>query len=48
MDTLTRLNEDNQLTIVMVTHDEAVAQKAHRIVRLAEGRIATVAHEEAA
>ncbi len=48
MDTLIRLNEDNQLTIVMVTHDEAVAQKAHRIVRLAEGRIANVAHEEAA
>ena len=48
MDTLTRLNEENQLTIVMVTHDEAVAQKAHRIVRLAEGRIANIAHEEAA
>ena len=48
METLTQLNEDNQLTIVMVTHDEAVAQRAHRIVRLAEGRIATVAHEEAA
>lgn len=48
MDTLIRLNEDSKLTIVMVTHDEAVAQQAHRIVRLAEGRIATLGHEEAA
>lgn len=48
MDILKALNEQNQLTIVMVTHDEAVAQQAHRIVRLAEGRIASVRHEEAA
>ncbi|APZ93800.1 ABC transporter ATP-binding protein [Fuerstiella marisgermanici] len=48
MDTLKKLNEDNQLTIVMVTHDEAVAQQAHRIVRLKEGRIANVGREEAA
>ncbi len=46
MDTLKRLNEDNQLTIVMVTHDEAVANQAHRIVRLAEGRIATIRQQE--
>lgn len=48
MDTLKQLNEDNQLTVIMVTHDEAVAQQAHRIVRLAEGRIATISREEAA
>ncbi len=48
MDTLKKLNEENQLTIVMVTHDEAVAQQAHRIVRLKEGRIANVGREEAA
>jgi len=48
MDTLKRLNEDNKLTIVMVTHDEAVAKQAHRIVRLAEGRIATISQQEAA
>ena len=48
MDTLKKLNEDSQLTIVMVTHDEAVAQQAHRIVRLKEGRIANVGREEAA
>lgn len=48
METLTRLNEDNQLTIVMVTHDEAVAQQAHRIVRLAEGRIVTIKDQKVA
>jgi ABC-type lipoprotein export system ATPase subunit len=35
---LTRLNEAGQ-TIVMVTHDERIAEKAQRIVTLADGRI---------
>ncbi len=48
METLKKLNEESQLTIVMVTHDEAIAQQAHRIVRLAEGQIATIGREEAA
>lgn len=48
MDILKKLNDERQLTVVMVTHDEAVAQQAHRIVRLAEGQIATVKREEAA
>ena len=48
MDIMKKLNEENQLTIVMVTHDEAIAQQAHRIVRLAEGQIATIGREEAA
>lgn len=48
MDTLCRLNDENQLTIVMVTHDEAVAQQAHRIVRLAQGQIVKVPKEGAA
>lgn len=39
MDLLRSLNEDQGLTIVMVTHDEAVAEQAHRIVRLASGRV---------
>ena len=39
MDVLTRLNADEKLTIIMVTHDNAIAHKAQRIVRLAEGRI---------
>lgn len=43
---LSNLNEQEGLTIIMVTHDDAVAHQAHRIVRLAEGRIEVL--EEAA
>lgn len=39
MDVLTGLNGQNDLTIIMVTHDESIAQQAHRVVRLAEGRL---------
>jgi lipoprotein-releasing system ATP-binding protein len=46
MDVLGRLNADEQLTIIMVTHDERLANQAQRIVRLNEGRIQTL--EEAA
>ncbi len=38
LDLLTGLNEKGQ-TIVMVTHDDQVASKAHRIVHLVEGEI---------
>jgi len=47
MEMLKQLNNENQLTIVMVTHDEKVAQQADRIVRLSEGRIATLGREAA-
>ncbi len=43
---LTRLNDQENLTIIMVTHDDAVAHQADRIVRLSEGR--TQVLEEAA
>jgi lipoprotein-releasing system ATP-binding protein len=36
---LASLNETRQLTIIMVTHDGAIAKQAHRTVRLVEGRI---------
>ncbi len=39
MDMMARLNEDEGLTIIMVTHDESIARQANRIVRLTEGRI---------
>lgn len=39
MNLLHQLNEEQQLTIVMVTHDDNIAQQAQRIVRLSEGRI---------
>lgn len=41
LDLLHRLNQDEQLTILMVTHDNAVAAQAHRMVRLQEGRLET-------
>jgi len=37
MNILLRLNEDHNTTIVMVTHDEMMAQKTHRLVRLFDG-----------
>ena len=46
MDVLARLNADEQLTIIMVTHDDRLAGQAQRIVRLNEGRIQML--EEAA
>jgi lipoprotein-releasing system ATP-binding protein len=36
---LHQLNEQESLTVVMVTHDPAVAEQAHRTVRLVEGQI---------
>jgi len=46
MNVLHKLNESERLTIIMVTHDEAIAHQAQRIVRLSEGRIQSL--EEAA
>jgi len=37
MDILLRLNEENGTTIVMVTHDENMARKTHRLLRLFDG-----------
>ena len=37
MDILLRLNGDQETTIVMVTHDENMAHKTHRLVRLYDG-----------
>ena len=39
MDILTALNRDEGLTIVMVTHEEDMAQYAHRLVWMVDGRI---------
>jgi len=35
-----QLNRNSGLTIVMVTHDQAIAKQADRIVRLVEGKVA--------
>lgn len=39
MSILRRLNEQEDLTIVMVTHDQGIAETADRTVRLVEGRV---------
>lgn len=43
MDLLVKLNEQEALTIIMVTHDAAIAAQAHRTVRLKEGRCESLA-----
>lgn len=37
MEILTNLNKENGTTIVMVTHDERMANKTHRLIRLYDG-----------
>lgn len=39
MDLLKSLNKDHGLTIVMVTHDNSIAEQANRIIRIENGRI---------
>ena len=39
MDLLVKLNREQGQTFVLVTHDASVARRAHRIVRMRDGRI---------
>jgi ABC-type lipoprotein export system ATPase subunit len=39
MSTLLNLQRTENLTIVMVTHDNAIADKADRIIRLVDGKV---------
>jgi len=39
MQLLTELNVDQHKTLVMVTHDPAIAKKAHRTVRIKDGKL---------
>jgi lipoprotein-releasing system ATP-binding protein len=41
LEILRTLNAEEKLTIVMVTHDLAIAEQAHQAVRLVEGRVQT-------
>lgn len=43
MEMLRELNQEQKLTIVMVTHDPWIAQQADRVVQLVEGRIQAAA-----
>jgi putative ABC transport system ATP-binding protein len=47
MDILTRLNKDQGITIVMVTHEPDMAVYAHRTIHFRDGLVADT-HEEAA
>lgn len=38
LDIFEELNRDGQ-TIIMVTHDDRIAQRAHSVIRLLDGRI---------
>jgi putative ABC transport system ATP-binding protein len=42
MDLLRRLNQEQRLTLVVVTHDPAVAAYADRVVRLRDGQIVAI------
>lgn len=42
LELLSSLNREQNLTIVMVTHDQAIAERADRIVSLVDGRIENV------
>ncbi|MEE8519624.1 MAG: ABC transporter ATP-binding protein [Dehalococcoidia bacterium] len=39
MDLLKRLNQEHNQAIIMVTHDAAIGQQAHRIIRMRDGQI---------
>ena len=39
MDLLQKLNSDENLTIVLVTHDRGVGQRCHRIVQMRDGEV---------
>lgn len=48
MELLTNLNEQEQLTIIMVTHDDLIASQAHRTVRLREGQFELLGKHQSA
>jgi putative ABC transport system ATP-binding protein len=41
MDLLARLHSELRITLVLVTHDEWIAERADRVLRLADGRLVT-------
>ena len=48
MDLLARLHADLRITLVLVTHDEWIAERADRVLRLADGRLINDVTEPAA
>ena len=39
IDLMVELNHDAQTTLVLVTHDPELADRAHRVIRLSDGEI---------
>jgi predicted ABC-type transport system involved in lysophospholipase L1 biosynthesis ATPase subunit len=39
MELLARLHSELEITLVLVTHDEWIAERADRVLRLADGRL---------
>ena len=39
MDLLVRLNEEEEQTFILVTHDDAVARRCHRTIKMRDGRV---------
>jgi putative ABC transport system ATP-binding protein len=48
MELLARLHSELQITLVLVTHDEWIAERADRVLRLADGRLVADSATEAA
>jgi putative ABC transport system ATP-binding protein len=48
MDLLARLHSERDITLVLVTHDEWIADRADRVLRLADGRLVADSAAEAA
>jgi lipoprotein-releasing system ATP-binding protein len=47
LDLLRRLGEEQALTVIMVTHDERIAQQSDQIIRLRDGKVVTAAADAA-
>jgi len=48
MELLARLHSELEITLVLVTHDEWIAERADRVLRLADGRLASDSAEAVA
>jgi ABC-type lipoprotein export system ATPase subunit len=40
MDLIGQLHEEREVTVILVTHDAAIAERAQRIVQLRDGQVA--------
>jgi lipoprotein-releasing system ATP-binding protein len=47
LELLRRLGEDQALTVIMVTHDDRIAQQSDQIIRLRDGKVVTAAADAA-